>query len=499
MDDGVASGGEDMRVREAARHVPVDAPAGVARLDAGGVEAGNGIALAVGHSVAVVHHDTGVDARDAHISLDAEERGSVYGRHVGSGHAEIVVGALGAQLVVSLDAGHSLLDGNAGHLAELLEGIPRHHRFGIHPGAALAYEGHRRYAGDTLHGAFGLRVEDAVVDAAILGFVGGGHGDVQAAHRNGFVAEALAVDIEGQEGIEHEGADIVGVDLPGVSERCHAPACQNAEDVPVACVVDQAEGEHGRIAHVPIHHRLVVHVIAGGQHHALCGGELHIGAVFLLADGAGDGAVLFLDELHAGGFVVECGTAVGCLLGESSHEVLIRGLGRVANGDNAAVIVADGAVGEELDGLDADGAALGYHPRHGFLGVFHIVVEQVVVDPPVVEAGPVAAPALDAGGGGVLFRDEGATVAIGGHHGLFLEAGYLCALFHGGKYGGHAGAARAYYDDVVGFLGGELGDRLALYDAEIEVALLEVGGKLVVCGVGQFPARSGGWGAPRHS
>lgn len=163
-----------------------------------------------------------------------------------------------------------------------------------------AYEGHRRYAGDTLHGAFGLRVEDAVVDAAILGFVGGGHGDVQAAHRNGFVAEALAVDIEGQEGIEHEGADIVGVDLPGVSERCHAPACQNAEDVPVACVVDQAEGEHGRIAHVPIHHRLVVHVIAGGQHHALCGGELHIGAVFLLADGAGDGAVLFLDELHAG-------------------------------------------------------------------------------------------------------------------------------------------------------------------------------------------------------
>ena len=51
------------------------------------------------------------------------------------------------------------------------------------------------------------------------------------------------------------------------------------------------------------------------------------------------------------------------------------------------------------------------------------------------------------GGGGMLFRDEGATVAIGGHHGLFLETGYLCALFHGGKYGGHAGAARAYYHD----------------------------------------------------
>ena len=123
VDDRVAPGGEDVRVRETARHVPVDAAAGVARLDAGGVQARDGGALGVDHPVAVVHHDAGVDARHAHIALDAEEGGSVDGRHIGSGDAEVVVAALGAQLVVALDAGDTVGHGNARRLAELLQGV----------------------------------------------------------------------------------------------------------------------------------------------------------------------------------------------------------------------------------------------------------------------------------------------------------------------------------------------------------------------------------------
>ena len=132
--------------------------------------------------------------------LMQKKGGSVDGRHIGSGDAEVVVAALGAQLVVALDAGDAVGHGNARRLAELLQGVARYHRFRIHPGASLAHEGHRRHAGNALHGALGLRVENAEVDAAVLGLVSGGHGDVQAAHGDGLVAEALAVDIEGQEG-----------------------------------------------------------------------------------------------------------------------------------------------------------------------------------------------------------------------------------------------------------------------------------------------------------
>ena len=72
----------------------------------------------------------------------------------------------------------------------------------------------------------------------------------------------------------------------------------------------------------------------------------------------------------------------------------------------------------------------------------------------------------------------GFECAVGRDRGLLLEAGHLRALLHGGEHGGHAGTARAYYDDVVGFLGGKFRNGLAFHDAELEVALLEVGRQL---------------------
>ncbi len=128
--------------------------------------------------------------------LDAEE--SVDGRHIGSGDAEVVVAALGAQLVVALDAGGDAVGhGNARRLAESSRVLPDTTVSGSIQALPSPTRGHRRHAGMPLHGALGLRVENAEVDAAVLGLVSGGHGDVQAAHGDGLVAEALAVDIEG--------------------------------------------------------------------------------------------------------------------------------------------------------------------------------------------------------------------------------------------------------------------------------------------------------------
>ena len=120
VENGVASRREHAGVGEASGHVPVDAAAGVSCLDSCSVQAGNGCLVVVDDSVEAVHHNASVDARHAHVSLDAVEGRRVHGHQMVAWHAEVVVAALGAHLVVALDGRNAGFHGNACCLAQLL-------------------------------------------------------------------------------------------------------------------------------------------------------------------------------------------------------------------------------------------------------------------------------------------------------------------------------------------------------------------------------------------
>ena len=80
------------------------------------------------------------------------------------------------------------------------------------------------------------------------------HGDVEATHTNCLIAEAFAFEAQCEEGEEHEGADVVGMDLTRMSKRGNASTGKNAKDVAVASVVFQYPWIHKRIMQIAVDH-----------------------------------------------------------------------------------------------------------------------------------------------------------------------------------------------------------------------------------------------------
>ena len=130
-----------------------------------------------------------------------------------------------------------------------------------------------------------------------------------------------------------------------------------------------------------------------------------------------------------------------------------------------------------INRLDTLFATALHNPGHGFFRVVDIELEQLIVDAPVVELGPLGAPTQDAGGSGLVLQHEGSTVAVCRDARLFLQAAHGCAIFDGGQDGRHARAAGAHNHNVVGLFSSEFGDGVKFHNGVVEIAFLQVNGK----------------------
>lgn len=223
---------------------------------------------------------------------------------------------------------------------------------------------------------------------------------------------------------------------------------------------------------VALHEALVVLVVAGGEDHAAGGVEPDVLAVGVLAHDAGAGAGLVDDQLDTGGLEVEVHAALGRELGQGVDELVVGvGLGSEAVAAlhaHGAVVEGDGGLGDGV-GREARLHGADLHPADGLAGVVVVELGQAAVGAPVAVGDEALHVVLDALLVAEVEHDAGGGAALGDGGALLLQAAGGGALLDGGEGGGHAAGAGAHDHDVVGVLGGELGD-----GGEFDGAALEV-------------------------
>ena len=406
---------------------------------------------------------------------------------------EVGVFALLANLVVALDGLLGLVDVNVELLEQLVDGVGNLvvvgglldaflHRLGMGSGrigrrGAHSAERIPEHTAAELErcGVVGLEVgvenRPAVVVAAV------DHGaDALALNPGGLVHEALALGVHEQEGamihssglrVHHRGPRAV---LEGTADPCgHVVAVTG-----VALVGAQAGHNLVRDGGELVDVLVVVAHVAGGEHDALGGVVLHVLALFVLADGAGDFTLVVGNELLSRHVVHELEIARLFSLGDEQvldvrrdgdclvflsevaaedHVIAIdlgvhRGIG--ANGDHALRAIGLGKVEQPVhaalalaeplgnEGLTAAVAAGGDSALH-FDGLVEMDVERVER----------------------LRRDGARTanaVAVG--HAVFLNQGDLGAILRGvqSAAGSRIAGANDEHFGLDGF--GDIGDSL---------------------------------------
>ena len=392
--------------------------------------------------------------------------------------AEVLVGALGAQLVVALDRGDQVLGVHTELLGELLDGVGLvgGDEALVHADLLALLLGHVgldgllvvELAGPLGAGGHVVGVENLIIVAAILGAV------EEVRHRGHLaallVAEAVAVVLHREEGhVAHgAGAAVEVMQDAGGADVFHLGTRPHGHLVAVAGAAVLLAVDVGHLGGVVAHHVVVVHEVARGEDDALGGVELHVRAVGLLGDDAGHVAGLVLNKL-AGGRLIEDLEALA--LGPRAdvlHAVArVVGLGAEVEGEVAhgvVVDVLDGArpLGGGVDHLGAGLLAEVPQPLQGLAGVVgpqHDLVMARAVRAVLVDEG---GNGCHAGRVGLVLEHGVAGVALAGGGVLLLEQGDLGAGLEGRDGGGHTGGTGADDHDVVVIGLGDVGDGVGL-------------------------------------
>ena len=418
------------------------------------------------------------DGRQADVATHTVEGRVLHGHQPLGCLAEVLVGALGAQLVVALDRGDQVLGVHTELLGELLDGVGLvgGDEALVHADLLALLLGHVgldgllvvELAGPLGAGGHVVGVEDLVVVAAVLGAV------EEVRHRGHLtallVAEAVAVVLHREEGhVAHgAGAAVEVMQDAGGADVLHLGTRPHGHLVAVAGAAVLLAVDVGHLGGVVAHHVVVVHEVARGEDDALGGVELHVRAVGLLGDDAGDVAGLVLNKL-AGGRLIEDLEALA--LGPRAdvlHAVArVVGLGAEVEGEVAHGVVVDvldraRPLGGGVDHLGAGLLAEVPQPLQGLAGVVgpqHDLVMARAVRAVLVDEG---GNGCHAGRVGLVLEHGVAGVALAGGGVLLLEQGDLGTGLEGRDGGGHTGGTGADDHDVVVIGLGDVGDGVGL-------------------------------------
>ena len=454
-------------------HRPVRCAAELACAEARGPQVRNDLALGGDDLVVLVDGHAGAQGGDANVLASAPERSLLDLLEILRVLAEVLVEAGVDELVVALDAGNQGIGGNLDLLGELLEGIGAVQVDEALDDLVTGSDGavHLDLGHPLLDGVGGSGVEahlrhGGLVVAVInldeptrLGLVA--HLNVDHGEGHVLVHEAVAVHVHGHEGHGSHGARIEVVHHMAVTGLHHAGAELHGHEDAVASLAELLAVEAEDVGAVALDEAVVVLVIAGGEDDAHGGVELDVLAVGVLAHNAGHGAVLALDELDAGGLVVEVDAALLGQVGQGHDELEVAlGLGAIVPlvADGLGTVLVHVFLGGDVCGRVTRLFGAQAQPAHGLTGVVGVVLHQAAVGAPVDALHVTANVVLDALGVAHLELDAALVGALGDADGLLLEHAGRGALLNRGQGRGHAAGAAAHHDDVIGVLSGELGD-----------------------------------------